>query len=103
MSLQNLKTSIINSTEEEILLKNSIEFAKDSLFCEWAYVVNLDNDTLEVYEGFNEYPLDSSERFYCDESPEDGYYSVKLLKTFPFSELTLSTMRALEMSLPTEE
>ncbi len=27
------------------------EFANDGLFCEWAYVVDLDADVLEVYEG----------------------------------------------------
>lgn len=31
---------------------DSSEFAADSLFCEWAYLVNLDTNALEVYRGF---------------------------------------------------
>lgn len=97
-------TSIINSTDEEILLKNTIDFAKDSLFCEWAYVVNLDNDTLEIYQGFNEQPVDPSERFYEENFvPDDGYYQVKLVKIYKFSELDLNSMSRLEDALSFEE
>lgn len=34
-------------------LQNQTDFAADSLFCEYAYVVDLDNKVLEVYKGFN--------------------------------------------------
>lgn len=30
-------------------LKNSLNFAADSLFCEWAYVIDLDKNTYEVW------------------------------------------------------
>lgn len=30
------------------------EFAKDSLFCEWGYVIDLDRGVFEVYRGFQE-------------------------------------------------
>lgn len=32
------------------------EFIQDSLFCEWAYIVNLDDNVLEVYQGFQTEP-----------------------------------------------
>lgn len=96
--------SIIESSDSEILLKNTIDFAKDSLFCEWAYVVNLDNDTLEIYQGFNEQPVDPSERFYEENFvPDNGYYQVKLVKISKFSELDLNSMSRLEDALSSEE
>ena len=55
---------IIYEAEKPLKLVNSLDFAADSLFCEWAYVVDLDNNKLEVYEGFNEEPLVEGERFY---------------------------------------
>lgn len=33
---------------------DSAPFLLDSLFCEWAYIMNLDTQKLEVYKGFNQ-------------------------------------------------
>lgn len=77
------------------------DFPADSLFCEWAYVVDLDKNTFEVFRGFNEKPLDESERFYplqaSDEAAKerverlrrggDLYYPVKLLASWPLDGL----------------
>lgn len=32
---------------------DAIDFLEDSLFCEYAYIINLDENRLEFYEGFN--------------------------------------------------
>jgi hypothetical protein len=39
---------------ESGLMIDNIEFMKDSLFCEWAYIINLSDNTLEVYRGFQQ-------------------------------------------------
>lgn len=49
----------------EAELHNSIDFASDSLFCEYAYVIDFDKNTFEVCKGFAATPLDPSERFFC--------------------------------------
>lgn len=41
------------TTRVPLGLQDNIDFAKDSLYCEWAYVVDLDLEVLEVYRGFN--------------------------------------------------
>jgi hypothetical protein len=77
------------------------EFPGDSLFCEWAYVVDLDRNTFEVYQGFNTKPLDVDERFYPLQHTEhaqqererrqtiheDTYYPVRFVCAWPLDAL----------------
>lgn len=67
-------------------LIDRLNFAGDSLLCEWAYVIDLDQETFEVYKGFNTEPLDSNERFssfedFSHEPTYSGYryYPIKLI------------------------
>ena len=71
---------------------NALNFAADSLFCEWAYVIDFDTRQLEAYRGFNETPLPEGERFAGMETKgerADGetYYPVKLIKAWPLDAL----------------
>lgn len=75
-------------------LQNTIEFAKDSVFCEWAYVIDLDNNKLEIYEGFNKEPLTESDRFYFDGyedkktyEPYESFYPIKCTKVYDLRDL----------------
>ncbi|ACL06283.1 hypothetical protein Dalk_4605 [Desulfatibacillum aliphaticivorans] len=81
--------SIASATEDEILLQNNIDFAGDSLLCEWSYVVDLDKGTLEVFEGFNNTELDPSERFASFKCEHNEYKQVKHKWTFKLDMLPL--------------
>lgn len=83
--------NIIYGSTDTVKIKNSIDFANDSLFCEFAYCVDLDKMTFEVFEGFNNSPIDKSERFYSEEATEsssgDKYYPVRIIATFDLNNL----------------
>jgi len=71
---------------------DSQAFLYDSLFCEWAYVINLDNEQFEVYRGFNQDPSRSG-RYASQRSGRDNpYYGVVLIREFPFAEFSRGTI-----------
>jgi hypothetical protein len=65
---------------------DSSTFLLDSLFCEWAYLINLDTGKLEVYEGFNKNPLAAGRYAQFTVDRELRYYGVALLDEVPFEE-----------------
>ena len=85
------------------------EFLADSLFCEWVYVVNLDENQFEIYKGYQLDPHSSGR--YATKEPsmrkEDGevgtYYPVALYCTLSLQEvqgeamLVEDTMNKLEV------
>lgn len=67
-------------------LVNSINFAGESLFCEWAYVVDFDQGVFEVYEGFNK--EEPKGRFVDAPVDEDSDYKpVTLVASWPLHKL----------------
>lgn len=75
---------VLDGTADGVRL--SVEFAADSLFCEWAYVLDLDAEVLEVYTGFQE-TAHSEGRFASLASKEREYFPVRLLRSLPLSAL----------------
>lgn len=68
------------------LMTDADGFINDSLFCEWGYIVNLDDRKLEIYEGFqNDH---HSKGRYASEQPNDGgYYPCALVAEYSFDDL----------------
>jgi hypothetical protein len=95
-----------NATEP-VVLKDSIDFAGDSLFCEYAYVIDLDKGTFEAFKGFVKEPLAKGERF-ADSKPDrtpsasgDTYYPVRNVGTWSLEDLP--TKRELEEAFKSED
>lgn len=61
------------------------DFIKKSLTCEWGYVINLDENVLEIYTGFNKEPQPGNR--YSIAEPDNGYYQCKLITSFPFDHI----------------
>ena len=85
--------AMVQDGEAGMLLSRQLDFAGGSLMCEWAYVVDFDKNTFEVFKGFNKSPLDPSERFahlaiddYVTARGE-RYYQVKLAHSWPLDAL----------------
>ena len=82
---------------DEILLSNDLcsvkyndvsknnDFIKNSLFCEFAYVINFDNMTLEFYNGYQK-KSQIGNRFGCDLN-EGDYYPCRLVAIFDIDNI----------------
>lgn len=79
---------LVQSRPNGMQLENSIGFAADGLFCEWAWVVDLDKRTFEGYRGFGSEPLTEQDRFYfLRDLEENGYSGVRLVAEWSIDEL----------------
>ena len=59
-------------------------FIKDSLFCEYGYIINLDTNELEVFEGFQKKPQKTN-RYGCENYR--GYYPCKIIKRIKIDDI----------------
>ena len=64
------------------------DFIKDSLFCEYAYIINLDTNMLEYYEGFQKEPQDGNR--YGEEANGNGYYPCRWVATIPLGTIRIA-------------
>lgn len=70
-----------------IYMIDNHDFIKDSLFCEYGYIINLDKNTLEFWEGFQKGPQDGNR--YGETPGDDGYYPCRFVTEFPIDLVLL--------------
>ena len=91
----------MNDEDLDIRLMNDKEFGLGSLFCEYAYVLNLDEDTLDFYVGFNTvspeinifYPK-ALDEFPCADH-DGGYFNVRKVASYSFSDIKRLKIRTI--------
>jgi hypothetical protein len=71
--------------EDLSMMIDNKNFLKDSLFCEWAYIINLDVGKLEVYKGFNKDPNAAGR--YAMSFKVGEYRGVVLIKEYDLSSV----------------
>lgn len=74
-------------------------FGDNSLFCEWAYVLDFDSNTFEVFKGGNLEPLNENDRFYFTQAEGAEYreeqkqmlgrcyYPIRLIASYSLDDL----------------
>jgi hypothetical protein len=62
-------------------------FLQDGVFCEWAYVIDLDAGQLEVYIGGTRDPAAQTARYAVTRPNDQGFWACQLLATFPLDAL----------------
>lgn len=90
-------------------MTNGVNFGNDSLFCEWGYLVNLDDETIEVYRGFQTEP--HTEGRWADYVPTEDdqgyrsspYYGIKRIAVIPFADLSDEAMTKIETDVYGED
>lgn len=73
-------------TGELPLMFDSTSFVLDSLFCEYAYIINLDDGVLEFYKGFNSDPNAPGRYASLQRERKGEYFGVALVETVPLSD-----------------
>lgn len=66
---------------------DSHEFLADILFCEWAYIINIDDQQSEAYRGFNKNPNALGRYAGSTTSRSDDYVGVGFISSMPLDGL----------------
>ena len=69
-----------------MFMPDASDFIYDSLFCEWAYIVNLDSKHFEIWKGLQTKPSQEDNR-YGNEMDRIGYYPCSKLIGYELTNL----------------
>jgi len=81
-------------------MEDDVSFIKNSLMCEWGYVINLTTNRLEIYRGFQ---TKLQNNRYIIEKPDGKYYNCALIREIPLSQVKNFNMDTLEKEVRKEE
>jgi hypothetical protein len=70
------------------------EFVQDSLFCEYAYVIDLNLNIFDVYKGFQHFPTEGN--IFGTQPDENGYYPVKQIASYPLNDIPKDWVKQIE-------
>lgn len=76
-----------------VITSDSFNFGRESLFCEWAYLIDLDAGTFQVYKGFNkDAPVGPENPWFTEDQvvraeANSGYFPVSLVAVYGLNEL----------------
>lgn len=82
-------TALYMGKQGNLVVFDEFDFIYDSLWCEWAYMINLETQCLEIYRGFNTDPNEAGS--YASKKAEDSskYYGCRLLYEIPIERIKL--------------
>ena len=87
--LRNIQGYLTPYLDKKCYMINNEDFIKDSLFCEYGYIINLDENVLEFWIGFQKSPMQGN-RYGIEEIDKDyGYYPCKNVLNIPLDEITI--------------
>ena len=91
--LRQCQGSFIKNLEFGYWLESG-SFLKESLFCEWAYFINFDEGTLDIYKGFQTskpengyYGPDNFDDEEIENLKDEKYYPCDLVASYPLNAL----------------
>lgn len=79
-----------------IYMIDNVDFIKDSLFCEYAYIINLDTHCLEFWQGFQKEPSEDNR---YGTGTIDGYYPCKLFGEYLLENITKDEIQSIVMDM----
>jgi hypothetical protein len=91
--LHECQGNLLKTIEAGAILDQT-SFIRHSVFCEWAYFINLDAGTFEVYKGFQK-EAHQRGRF-AGAAGDGGYYPCALIAEFPLDNIPEDWMQRVE-------